>query len=316
MAYRSNDNNSNNNNNNNISSKKVNQDSKMTSASLLRSNFLGVSSRHSNTFKTLLAFSMNTRQSFNCLSYQNLRTLSSISPQHIVFKRCLNSGYQQRDLSTMNEDSGSTISAPVTLKEKIYSLFQRIGWIFTRSSILHCRARQIYGCCTDGVDYKEFFKVCNMPDTFQSWFLVIHLHIWMCYVRLNSLDDDGKTVNQKMAELMWEDIRERINLLGIEDTKAKKESFKELAEQFYGLTIVYNKAFMSENEKDFADAIWRNLFHDKEKTSRKSLEIILQYIDKQLTMLDGMKKEELLGVGKVEWTSLEDILNSKSVNYV
>ena len=37
----------------------------------------------------------------------------------------------------------------------------------------------------------------------------------MCYVRLNSLDEDGKTVNQKMAELMWEDIRERINLLGV-----------------------------------------------------------------------------------------------------
>ena len=75
-------------------------DSNMTSASLLRS-ILGVSSRHPNKFKTLLAFSMNMPQSFNCLSCQNLRTLASISQQYIVFKPCLNSGYQQRDLSTM-----------------------------------------------------------------------------------------------------------------------------------------------------------------------------------------------------------------------
>ena len=32
-------------------------------------------------------------------------------------------------------------------------------------------------------------------------------------------------------------------------------------------------------------SIFRNLFHDKEKTSRKNLEIILQYIDKQVLMI-------------------------------
>ena len=37
----------------------------------------------------------------------------------------------------------------------------------------------------------------------------------MCYVRLNLFGDDGKTVNQKMAECMWEDVRERIKQLGV-----------------------------------------------------------------------------------------------------
>ena len=37
----------------------------------------------------------------------------------------------------------------------------------------------------------------------------------MAYVRLNMLGDDGKTVNQKMTELMWEDVRERLKQLGV-----------------------------------------------------------------------------------------------------
>lgn len=27
-------------------------------------------------------------------------------------------------------------------------------------------------------------RTCQLPDTFQSWFLITHLHVWMCLVRL------------------------------------------------------------------------------------------------------------------------------------
>ena len=32
--------------------------------------------------------------------------------------------------------------------------------------------------------HPNFFRVCDLPDTFQSWFLVTQLHVWMSLVRL------------------------------------------------------------------------------------------------------------------------------------
>jgi hypothetical protein len=30
----------------------------------------------------------------------------------------------------------------------------------------------------------NIYTICKLPDTFQSWFLVQQLHVWLCMVRL------------------------------------------------------------------------------------------------------------------------------------
>lgn len=32
------------------------------------------------------------------------------------------------------------------------------------------------------IKYREFFSALNLPDTFQSWFLITELHVWMLLV--------------------------------------------------------------------------------------------------------------------------------------
>ncbi len=64
--------------------------------------------------------------------------------------------------------------------------------------------------------------MCQLPDTFQSWFLVLQLHVWLCLVRLRHEGAPGKTAQKQLVTFMWEDVENRIRLLRVSETgKAK-----------------------------------------------------------------------------------------------
>ncbi|KAG6853294.1 hypothetical protein C0991_005389 [Blastosporella zonata] len=50
---------------------------------------------------------------------------------------------------------------------------------------------------------------CRLPPTFQSWFTVTNLHIWMLTVRLRALPD-GKEYTQALIDHFFIDIEDRI----------------------------------------------------------------------------------------------------------
>ncbi len=61
----------------------------------------------------------------------------------------------------------------------------------------------------------EFYELCALPDTFQSWFLVLQLHVWMLLVRLRHEGARGKTAQKQLVTFMWEDVENRIRLLRV-----------------------------------------------------------------------------------------------------
>ena len=112
-------------------------------------------------------------------------------------------------------------------------------------------AHSIYAQCVDEVDYESFFKgikfkmiwfvlnlelwamfilipilVCAMPDTFQSWFIVAQLHIWLCLVRLKREDENGKFIIHHLVKFFWKDVQERLNLLGVSFHQFMYHSFR------------------------------------------------------------------------------------------
>ena len=44
--------------------------------------------------------------------------------------------------------------------------------------VLYRSMRKLYDGSTSRIDYSSFYTTCNLPDTFQSWFLVTQLHVW------------------------------------------------------------------------------------------------------------------------------------------
>lgn len=54
-----------------------------------------------------------------------------------------------------------------------------------------------------------------MPNTFQSWFLVAQLHVWLCLVRLKREGRDGEYVIKQLVQFFWKDVEERMRVLGV-----------------------------------------------------------------------------------------------------
>ncbi|BHF64885.1 Ubiquinol-cytochrome-c reductase complex assembly factor 1 [Sparganum proliferum] len=47
----------------------------------------------------------------------------------------------------------------------------------------------------------EFVAKLSLPDTFQSWFSLTTLHIWMCLVRLRREGQEGRILKQTFVKL-------------------------------------------------------------------------------------------------------------------
>ena len=59
------------------------------------------------------------------------------------------------------------------------------------------------------------FLVCSLPDSFQSWFLIAHLHVWLCMVRLKREGRDGSFVMKQVVSTFWYDVEQRMRVLGV-----------------------------------------------------------------------------------------------------
>ena len=59
------------------------------------------------------------------------------------------------------------------------------------------------------------FPACSLPDTFQSWFLIAHLHVWLCLVRLKREGKDGSLVIREVVTTFWYDVEQRMRVLGV-----------------------------------------------------------------------------------------------------
>lgn len=61
----------------------------------------------------------------------------------------------------------------------------------------------------------HIFAVCDLPDTFNSWFLVTELHVWLLAARMMADGEEGRYTRNSMMEAMWQDAEERSKKLGV-----------------------------------------------------------------------------------------------------
>ncbi|XP_042321574.1 ubiquinol-cytochrome-c reductase complex assembly factor 1 [Sceloporus undulatus] len=170
-------------------------------------------------------------------------------------------------------------------------------------------ALRMYTCCVEKIDYEEFFNRFQMPDTLNSWFLVAQLHVWMCLVRMKQEGRAGKYMCRYIVHSMWEDVEQRGKVMGI-DSVSLKESMRNMTENFYAAIFGYDEGILSDDHV-LAAAIWRNLFNKHCDDPRK-LEIMVEYVRKQVQHLDAMPGEDLLLSGEVTWRPLVES-NAQSI---
>ncbi|XP_077191284.1 ubiquinol-cytochrome c reductase complex assembly factor 1 isoform X4 [Paroedura picta] len=170
-------------------------------------------------------------------------------------------------------------------------------------------ALRMYTCCVEKTDYEEFFNKFQMPDTLNSWFLIAQLHVWMCLVRMKQEGRAGKYMCRHIVHSMWEDVGQRGKVMGISSV-ALKGSMKHMTENFYAAIFGYDEGILSDDHI-LAAAIWRNLF-EKQCDDPRHLEIMVEYIRKQMQHLDAIPGEDLLLSGEVSWRPLVET-NAQSI---
>ncbi|XP_012866563.1 PREDICTED: ubiquinol-cytochrome-c reductase complex assembly factor 1 isoform X4 [Dipodomys ordii] len=136
-------------------------------------------------------------------------------------------------------------------------------------------ALRMYTSCVEKTDFEEFFLRCQMPDTFNSWFLITLLHVWMCLVRMKQEGRSGKYMCRIIVHFMWEDVEQRGRIMG---------------------------GILSDDH-GLAAALWRTFFNQQCEDPRQ-LELLVEYVRKQMQYLDSIDGEDLLLTGEVSWRPL------------
>ncbi|XP_075033045.1 ubiquinol-cytochrome c reductase complex assembly factor 1 [Mixophyes fleayi] len=162
-------------------------------------------------------------------------------------------------------------------------------------------ALRMYTCCVERIDYDELFEKCCLPDTLNSWFLVTQLHVWMCMVRMKQEGRAGKYMCRFIVYSMWEDAEQRGKVMGI-DSGSMKNTMKALTEIFYASIFGYDEGIISD-DRVLAAALWRNIFNMRCDDPRQ-LELMVEYVRKQMQYLDSLNGEDLLLTGEVTWRPL------------
>uniref|UniRef100_A0A8C4L8N4 Ubiquinol-cytochrome c reductase complex assembly factor 1 n=1 Tax=Equus asinus TaxID=9793 RepID=A0A8C4L8N4_EQUAS len=157
-------------------------------------------------------------------------------------------------------------------------------------------ALRMYTSCVEKTDFEEFFLRCQMPDTFNSWFLITLLHVWMCLVRMKQEGRSGKYMCRIIVHFMWEDVEQRGRVMGVNSYILKKNMIL-MTNNFYAAILGYDEGLLSDDH-GLAAALWRTFFNQKCEDPRH-LELLVEYVRKQMQYLDSMNGEDLLLTGEV-----------------
>lgn len=93
----------------------------------------------------------------------------------------------------------------------------------------------LYESVADKINYVAFFRDFNLPNTFNSWFLVTELHVWLLMMRAmaegSETGEDGRFLRNCIVEAMWGDVNTRAKKLGV----SVKTPLKSLINLFFFL---------------------------------------------------------------------------------
>ena len=87
--------------------------------------------------------------------------------------------------------------------------------------------------CLQGVTVDDFIEYFDMPDTFNSWFLIAELHLYMVSNRLMvNQSEEGKQISHAMQVSLWKDVSERVKVLAYIPAKKRQNYVIGLSKEF------------------------------------------------------------------------------------
>ncbi|EDQ89140.1 uncharacterized protein MONBRDRAFT_32573 [Monosiga brevicollis MX1] len=206
---------------------------------------------------------------------------------------------------TTTSDNGKEAAATEPQPNWADRIVQSMGWLggfYTKKQVQMRNAKELYSICAERSLHPHFYRVCDLPDTFQSWYLITQLHLYFFLVWLKQAGGDGPFVYKQMVTLFWEDVDHRMRIMGVDDRTIQQESLRELFSMFYGLIFAYDEG-VAGDDMTLAAALWRNMFHDaRADVDGQKLAVMVEYVRREMLRLDQTDVAKLIESGEHEST--------------
>ncbi|XP_075162507.1 ubiquinol-cytochrome c reductase complex assembly factor 1 [Haematobia irritans] len=188
-------------------------------------------------------------------------------------------------------------------------VLKKVGFTPNSKARIRVSSHMLYESVADKINYLAFFNDFNMPNTFNSWFLVTELHVWMLLLRSMAegaeSGEDGRFLRNCIVEALWGDVNARAKKLGANNPSRTRQQIEELSEQFQAALIAYDEGIMSE-DRVLAAALWRRFF-ELNCDDYESIERLVKYVRRQVLMLDKLSRQDFLIKPKIPWQDLNKI---------
>jgi cytochrome b pre-mRNA-processing protein 3 len=182
----------------------------------------------------------------------------------------------------------------------IRRIARKLGWGDVSKGALRLSGYKLYMKIADEIEYKNFFEVCDMEDTFASWFSIVELHVWMFSARLMEDKEEGKIVRNSMIQAMWEDNDLKSKKLEGALASARRQQIQQLNHGFHAALISYDEGLLG-NDKVLAGALWRRFLSAKEPANQEellkqivALEMLVLYVRYQFKLLNSLSREKFI----------------------
>ncbi|KAG0370804.1 Protein cbp3, mitochondrial [Gamsiella multidivaricata] len=164
---------------------------------------------------------------------------------------------------------------------------------YTISQTAMRSTHNFYEICAAQLQEKRSFWIgtCGLPDNFQTWFSVTHLHVWLLMVRIRA-ENHGKVFQQQLVNHFFHDIEDRMRYNHkISSGRIITTYMHDFLAQFHGGVLAYDEG-MCKDDPIMAAALWRNLFTSSGTPDQ--IAILVDYVRKELQILDNMSSDDFL----------------------
>jgi len=138
----------------------------------------------------------------------------------------------------------------------------------------------------------KLYEKGGVPDTFEGRYELIVLHSHVFIRRLIKSGTVGKSISQKIIDILVKDFDNSLRELGVGDLSVGKK-IKKMLEGYYGRAEAYEKA-LYDGPKSLVTALKKNLYGSIEPANLE-IEYIRNYICNLRDELDVKSDSELSG---------------------
>ncbi|XP_017080362.1 ubiquinol-cytochrome-c reductase complex assembly factor 1 [Drosophila eugracilis] len=186
-------------------------------------------------------------------------------------------------------------------------VLNKVGFTPNTKARLKVTSHLLYESVADKINYVAFFRDFNLPNTFNSWFLVTELHVWLLLMRSmaegSETGEDGRFLRNCIVEAMWGDVNTRAKKLGAHNPSRTRQQIETLSEQFQAALIAYDEGIMSD-DRVLACSLWRRFF-EMNCDDYVQIERLVKYVRQQAAMLDSLPRDQFIIKPKVAWVDLD-----------